>query len=161
MGSHTGDYLAEELFAILEEFNITEKLFCITTDAASNNTSLVSNLSSILKTRKDIEWDHKKMHINCLDHVINLAVQKFLRSIKVVKSRDDEEDGEVEVVDSETESFAGTLTKIRGLAKVLLLSPVTCKAIHSLVKVSFARYKSKVMLTNRFFVLVHNNGRNL
>lgn len=61
------------------------------------------------------------MHINCLDHVINLAVQKFLRSIKVVKYKDDEEDGEVEIIESETESFAGTLTKIRGLAKVCLV----------------------------------------
>jgi len=118
VGSHTGEYLAEELFAILEDFNITEKLFCITTDAASNNIAMVSHLSSILKTQKQIDWDHKKMHINCLDHVINLAVQKFLRSIKVVKSKDEEEDGDVEIVESETESFAGTLSKIRGLAKV-------------------------------------------
>ena len=44
------------------------------------------------------------MHINCLNHVVNLAVQKFLRSIKVVKSKDDEKDGEVEVVEDETES---------------------------------------------------------
>jgi len=121
IGSHTGEYLAEQLFVILEEFNVSEKLFCITTDAASNNTTLVSNLSLILRNRKHVNWDHKKMHINCLDHVINLAVQKFLRSIKVVTSNDNEEDGEIEVIESESESFAGTLSKIRGLAKVLVL----------------------------------------
>ena len=117
-GSHTGEYLAEKLLNILEDFNIAEKLFCITTDAASNNTAMVSYLSSILKIRKQINWDYKKMHINCLDHVVNLAVQKFLRTIKVIKSKDDEKNGEVEVIESETESFAGTLSKVRGLAKV-------------------------------------------
>lgn len=61
------------------------------------------------------------MHINCLDHVINLAVQQFLRSIRVVKAKDDDEDGDVEVIESESESFAGTLTKVRGLAKVRFL----------------------------------------
>jgi hypothetical protein len=118
VGCHTGEYLAEKVFEILEDFDISEKLFCITTDAASNNTTLVNHLSSILRDKKNIDWDHKRMHINCLDHVINLAVQQFLRTIRVVKTKDDQEDGEVEVIESETESFAGTLTKVRGLAKV-------------------------------------------
>ena len=118
--SHTREYLAEKLLNIFEDFNIAEKLFCITTDAASNNTAIVSYLSSILKIRKQINWNYKKMHINCLNHVVNLAVQKFLRTIKVIKSKDDEENREVEVIGSETESFARTLSKVKGLAKIYL-----------------------------------------
>jgi hypothetical protein len=113
--------MAEKLFGVLENFDITSKLFCITTDAASNNTTLVKSLSEILLDEKGIEWDCEKMHINCLDHVINVAVQAFLRSIKVVSSTDDEEDGDVDGVDVTDGSFVSTLSKIRRLAKVSIL----------------------------------------
>jgi hypothetical protein len=120
-GTHSGQRMAEKLFGVLEDFDITSKLFCITTDAASNNTTLVKSLSEILLDEKGIEWDWEKMHINCLDHVINVAVQAFLRSIKVVSSTDDEEDGDVDGVDVADGSFVSTLSKIRRLAKVSIL----------------------------------------
>jgi len=125
--------MAEELFKILEEFDISDKLFCITTDAAKNNTTLVRNLSKILRERKGIKWNYDEMHINCLDHVINLAVQKFLKTIKVVRSNadeddeddgdeedggDDEDDEENEIIEEEEGSFVTTMAKIRGIAKV-------------------------------------------
>jgi hypothetical protein len=119
-GNHTGDYLAQVLFEILEEFNIIEKLFCITTDAASNNTVMTKKLSRLFAER-GMDWDYKRMHINCLDHIINLAVQDFLKHIKVVKNEDEEdEEGDVMIIDGEEGSFAATMSKIRGIAKVYL-----------------------------------------
>ena len=106
-------------------------------DAASNNSTLIVSLSSILKKEKNITWDHEKMHINCLDHVINLAIQKFLQSIKVVKSKDKEEDGEVEVVESETEPLAGTLTKVRGLAEVSTPPGLHCAYAKACLHITF------------------------
>ena len=63
------------------------------------------------------------MHIHCLNHIINLALQAFLKNIKVVtvETMDDEsedDDGVVNLVDGMEGTFAGTMSKIRGLAKV-------------------------------------------
>jgi hypothetical protein len=129
-GQHTGVNLANELLGILEEYGIAKKLFCITTDAASNNDTMVRELEELL-INKGIDWDAGKMHINCLNHIINLAVQEFLKSIKVVKSEDDaegEEQGEdddevIEMDQTGDYTFANTLAKVRGISKVL--SPVT------------------------------------
>jgi hypothetical protein len=131
-GSHTGQYMAEILFEITEDMEITEKLFCVTTDGASSNTKMMDSFSRILLERKGIQWDHEEMHINCLDHIINLAVQAFLKSIKVLDSNgrhhddansDDEDLQEdeypVNVIDK-AEGFAETLQKLRSLAKVCI-----------------------------------------
>ena len=71
----------EILLKVLEEYNITDKLSYITSDNASNNISMVKELERLLEEH-DIEWDHMKYHIPCITHVINIAVQKFLASIK-------------------------------------------------------------------------------
>jgi hypothetical protein len=51
-GHHFGEALAQEVFDVLEEYEISEKLFCITTDNAGNNTTLVKHLSTFLKEEK-------------------------------------------------------------------------------------------------------------
>jgi hypothetical protein len=51
-GSHTGEKLAEEIYNALDQYNIIEKLFCITTDNASNNSTAMTELSSLLLTNK-------------------------------------------------------------------------------------------------------------
>jgi hypothetical protein len=120
-GRHTGEALAQHVFLILETFEIAAKLFCITTDDAGNNRTMIRELSNKLLTDKGIEWDPEKMHINCLDHVINLAVQKFLSSIKIMP--DDDNDGEdgssLQSTNSELGTlFSTTMSKIRAITKV-------------------------------------------
>ena len=80
--SHTGINLANHVFEILLQFNITTQLYCITTDNASNNGTMVAALSQRL-AEKGIQWDAEKHHIACLAHVINLAVKQFLRTLKI------------------------------------------------------------------------------
>ena len=41
-----------------------------------------------------IEWDPKKYQISCMNHVINLAAQEFIKSVKVMI--DDKDDDEIE-----------------------------------------------------------------
>ena len=88
-GHHYGEVLAEKVFEILDEYDICEKLFCITTDGAGNNNTMAKELSHLLKKEKDINWNHKEMHLHCMNHIINLAVQKFLKSIKGLASKDE------------------------------------------------------------------------
>ena len=42
-----------------------------------------------------IEWNPKKYQISCMNHVINLAVQEFIKSVKVMI--DDTDDDEIEI----------------------------------------------------------------
>src|SRR5204862_6905794 len=88
-GSHTGEYMAEVIYDLIEEYGIKEKFFCITTDNASNNIAMVKELSKVLE-HDNISWDYKTNHIPCLAHIINLVVQKFLHTL--VKDTDNSDD---------------------------------------------------------------------
>ena len=46
---HYGEVLADKLFEILEEYEICEKLFCITADNAGNNGTMCIALSTLLE----------------------------------------------------------------------------------------------------------------
>src|SRR5579859_8154118 len=107
--SHTGFNLAAHVYGILYEFNIHTKLFCITTDSASNNGKMMKELSKLLRKRDGIKWNGLAHHIRCLAHVINLAVKAFLRNLKVAKLSEEHEwlsreDLEESDVDEESDS---------------------------------------------------------
>jgi hypothetical protein len=80
--SHTGVNLAEHVFSILLAYDIQTKLYCITTDNASNNGTMVKALARLLEAH-GITWDPIRNHIACLAHVLNLAVKKFLSTLKI------------------------------------------------------------------------------
>jgi hypothetical protein len=129
-GRHTGEHLAEELFKVLEYYDISAKLFCITSDSAENCGELCKVLSKILRDKKGIRWNHKERYIRCMNHVINLAVQDFLKSIKSLAPEDEDEDidededmdKDEEVMDDNialSEGFALAMWKVRTLTKVI------------------------------------------
>jgi hypothetical protein len=130
-GSHTGEYMADVVYDLLDEYGIKEKLFCITTDNASNNIAMVKHLSKLL-SYDGISWDYKTRHIPCLAHIINLIVQKFLKAL--VKDHptisDDLSFDEIDSEDIQTietaisdaddfdpASFGVILGKVRSIAK--------------------------------------------
>jgi len=147
MGRHTGSRLADAIFNIITDFEISEKLFCITTDNASNNIKCMKKLSDKL-LEKGVIWSAKEHHIPCLNHVINLAVQAFLKKLKALNSEniqedkekedkeknyiseeedEDESDDEIVMQDLEDElnidskvidDFQSTIKKLRSIAKV-------------------------------------------
>jgi len=179
-GRHTGARLANALFEILCEYEIWYKLFCCTTDAASNNKTMMKALSAKLWEEKQIDWDPQKMHIFCLDHIINLAVQAFLKELKVVKQQTSE-DGEENDEDSDGESdgesdddadmredpFEGTMAKIRGLSKVTPDFPLSCycsvqNARFCVPNGRFVRYKrenKRVANVCSFYMPVRRDGK--
>jgi hypothetical protein len=81
-GEHSGVNLATKLMGILEDFNITNKINCITSDSASNNNRMVKELEHMFKDR-NIIWPAAERHIPCITHIINIAVQEFMRSVKL------------------------------------------------------------------------------
>lgn len=86
-GSHTGNKLAAEIFETLDAYSIAEKLFCITTDNAANNIKAMKKLSILLRENKGYQWDWEENHVSCLNHVINIGVDAFLKKIKGLSSK--------------------------------------------------------------------------
>ena len=115
-GHHYSETWVQEIFDVMEEYEISKKWFYITTDNAGNNTMLVKCLSTLLKNAKGIEWDLRKHHISYLNHDINLAVQNFLRSIKAIVIEKDEgnesPDSEDDIEEFSPERFARAMFKI-------------------------------------------------
>jgi hypothetical protein len=109
---HTSILLASIVWDTLDEYNILDKLFCITTDNASNNITMVNQLGHMFSDI-DIEWDPSKHHIRCLAHVINLVVSEFLKKLQV---------------NSDGICFTSTVTKIRSIAKAIRSSTLRWEA---------------------------------
>lgn len=82
-GPHTGLNLAKHLRSVIHDFQFQSKLFCITTDNASNNYKMMQELSRLLLVDDAIVWDGSRNHIPCLAHVLNLSVKAFLAHLKV------------------------------------------------------------------------------
>jgi hypothetical protein len=97
---HTGSNMAQLVVQTLEFYSLVKKLFCVTTDNASNNDTMVEELSDAL-WEKGIHWDSTTHHIRCLAHIINLVVQALLKSLNV----------------DDKNPFKSTLDKIRELAR--------------------------------------------
>ena len=93
--------MASVVFDTLEEFDIKEKFYCVTTDSAKNNLKMVKVLSRLLLERCNIEWGWETNHIPCLAHIINLVVQKFLKTLAI---KVDDDVADVAEIDGDTEA---------------------------------------------------------
>jgi hypothetical protein len=145
-GSHTGWNLAQHVFSVIHNFRFQTKLFCITTDNASNNYKMMKELSRLLLINDAIVWDGSRNHIPCLAHVLNLAVKSFLSNIKVQPPSEEEqwmdhnEDSDDNVVNfmeddnnnndmgprfrpTSTNDFKSTIQKIRSISIAISFPP--------------------------------------
>ena len=153
--SHTGEHLAEVVYDIVDRFGLCDDLFCITSDNAFNNDKMYESLARLLLVRQGIEWDANAMHVRCMNHTINLAVQAFLKDLKVLRVRkrtfsdsdDCQSEGEEDDDDVEDEEddfhatptmFTDTLSKLRSIAKV---QPVAAILFYFPFLICFGRYK--------------------
>src|SRR5213592_3389524 len=87
-GCHTSKRLSKYLLDILIKFDLCEKLFCITTDYASNMHKLMKYLSQRLQARS-VEWDPDVDFIDYMNHVLNLVIRDFLQAIKGLPPSED------------------------------------------------------------------------
>lgn len=122
-GHHYVEILSEKVHDVLKDYNICQKLFCIIGDSVSNNGTMYEEIERLLG-EEGISWSAEKNHIHCMNHVINLAVQDFLKSIKAIKMNADssgymEEDLEFDGHGPMLKGFALALYKIRTITKVI------------------------------------------
>lgn len=77
-GKHTGCNLAAYFLEILQSYGVEEKLFCVTADNASNNSTLAKELDSKLQN-----FLAKQNMLGCVGHVVNLAAKAGLKTLEI------------------------------------------------------------------------------
>ena len=66
------------------------QILAVTTDNASNNITFLQEVSSEL-IKDNIKFDNINQHVRCLAHVINLAAQQILITLKAAVIRNEED----------------------------------------------------------------------
>ena len=114
---HFGHNLAILVNCVLQQYGLSERLYAITTDNASNNDTLHSQLAKILASQS-IDWSIDAIKIHCLAHVIQLSVKKLLDSIKSSATNNEminhREKNQQDKIDSQF-NYANILNKVRML----------------------------------------------
>jgi hypothetical protein len=96
---HSGEYLSEQLLAATEDYGITNAIFTITRDNATNNTTMLAtyekaSLSKPVEEPISVQqpWTFtvKEGDVRCIAHIINLAVQAALTVLKAVPEEQSE-----------------------------------------------------------------------
>ena len=82
--AHTGEYMADILYNVLERFSITKHLLYITTDNARNNSTMRKELKELLNNLNiNNSWSSKSTKIPCLAYVIQLVVRAILGAFDI------------------------------------------------------------------------------
>ena len=91
IGEHTREHLVKLVEKLLQELKLKHKLFAITSDNASNNSTLCYHLFQRLKEEYDdrpsvirprMRFYRKSSFIRCLAHIINLICKDVLDNLK-------------------------------------------------------------------------------
>ena len=77
MGSHTAENMTIAIMKVLRMYGIEDFINCITTDNASVNDAIFNELEFPL-----MSWSRRDGQIRCLAHVLNLAAQTVLTTLK-------------------------------------------------------------------------------
>ena len=107
-GQHTGKKLTIVVNAVLDNYCLSDRVFALVTDNASNNGTLASELADMLLYFKEDE-----MHLPCLARVVQLAIRAIFNSIGAGALIDDE----IEIW-NEQECFAD-VQRAQGLKRTL------------------------------------------
>ncbi|OAF63412.1 hypothetical protein VC83_00304 [Pseudogymnoascus destructans] len=110
--------MAAVVHNVLEQFNITGRLFCVTTDNASNNGTMRKELESYMRsTTQEVEWSSDATKIPCMAHVIQLVVKAMLKAFNVDMAEEVIDVTGVSITDDTTVTSA--IRKIRTLSNLV------------------------------------------
>ena len=73
-GSHSGENMAQQIIAVIQDYNIASRLGYFVLDNANTNDTCVD---TVLKTLRP-DLNKKQRRLRCLGHIINLAAQALL-----------------------------------------------------------------------------------
>ena len=113
-GSHTGASVANILFDVLKSYDVLDCIQGVTTDNAAANFTMMSSLETLIPG-----FDYKNKHFVCFAHILNLAVQDFMKVVEPNRNNlnienDFEEEDDINDTDLD---FSSPVSKIRHLVK--------------------------------------------
>lgn len=80
-GSHSGANLSTVLLDLFQQHQIVNRVLAVTTDNASNNTTLISSIQESVQAL-DLENHITTIRIPCIAHIIQLSLRKLLGQVK-------------------------------------------------------------------------------
>ena len=110
-GRHTGENLCTTFVGACHGFGVLPKLLAITTDSASNNDTFLEALETVC-LQGDVAFNRSSQHVRCIAHVINLAVQDFLRTLGAAALASEDAYDESYIPDTATAGFIPRLRKM-------------------------------------------------
>jgi hypothetical protein len=125
-GEHSGENQAVEILDVINDYGIASKVGYFVMDNATNNDTMIKELSKKLKEKHEIIWDPRPHRLRCNGHVINLAVQAFLFASD---EEDISQDNNTELLSSPTEiemeqwRKKGPLGKLHNIVVYIQRSP--------------------------------------
>ena len=90
-----GKNLGKLFLAVLDDYGIKSKLFCITTDNGSNNGSMAEYIEKVAENDPSFSFNEENM-ISCFVHVINLVCHNLIE--KGLKARAPNDSANMEAV---------------------------------------------------------------
>ena len=114
-GTHTGINLGTVLFQLLQKHQIEGRVLTVTTDNASNNSTLVESIKDSLQAL-ELPNQTPIIRIPCIAHVIQLSLKELLGQMDVNPKNDREEmefTGEKSGSRRENQEIIITLNKVR------------------------------------------------
>ena len=94
-GAHAGSDIAKIFRNFLEEYQLQTKVQGMTLDNAASNTKFIAEFK-LLMDQDGIEFDAENQHFRCIAHIENLAVQDFLKELRLQNDDEIEPDYEIE-----------------------------------------------------------------
>ncbi|CAJ0883449.1 9889_t:CDS:10, partial [Entrophospora sp. SA101] len=140
-GPHSGDNLREAFVASCRDLGIFAKLLAVTTDNAMNNNTFVSSLADICYN-EGINFDIDNNHVRCLAHVMNIAVQHALKSLKATAANNKDE--VLNIDDNDVNGFH-TIMKLRKLIVKIKSSPQQQERFSKACKLANLKYKELIL----------------
>jgi hypothetical protein len=122
-GVHSGSNLSQIVLQILEQYQIQDRIYGITTDNATNNKTMIEALQQSLPP------DITVIRIPCLAHVIQLSLNELLGKLKASPQNEDtetrwtEQHSAAAKKNAQNHNIAATLNKVRYLAIYVNASP--------------------------------------
>ena len=86
-GTHSGVNLGEVLLKLFQKYNITNRVLAVTTDNASNNTTLIKSVQKAIDSL-DLQNQAEIVRMPCIAHVIQLSVKELLGKLKADPKND-------------------------------------------------------------------------
>jgi GrpB-like predicted nucleotidyltransferase (UPF0157 family) len=129
-GEHTGENLCEAFVDVCERRGILGKLLGVTTDNAANIGKLLTCLEGAFHAR-GFTFAKDQQRVRCVAHVVNLAVQVFLRELKAEDSTADPDPDCGVVMQTGNGSC---IAKLRCVVRWIRSSPQRSQCFRSLCK---------------------------